>query len=813
MNFKQVAMVLAATAAAVSGADTLKLMFGPESAPESQRKFAGFEYVTPASPVWSGSDPVPAGWSYQPNGGAVFKNDSAGSVPADVLLEHGMACRKDARLRIPFVGEKAKVHVFVGDWFLGWRRFNNGQDRDTVVELSCNGRKIFGTALTPANGYREWCKLEEYSFSRKDPIWDRIVKPVLDEYSFDAVPKDGVIELDLRHILLTAVIIASTEEEMSAALAETEAARRAMFAERYPWKPQPDEPMPENVDPAEDCVLFQKGGEDDVKPWTRPKAEEVRDVIRIWAARGEQEPFRFGVLLQNDFPDLFVEVGDFTGPGGAVMKTADVADFWRERYKERGSEWTRGKIDQLWRLDPLSYVMQKNAPQCGEAGTPRMYLLDVRVPEDAAAGDWFAPLTVKAGGKIVKRGRLQLRVMDFALRYDGAAQYGFQPMHGNSTMSMPGATREEILAGMKGIIDMIRKYRFHNIALQGWGWGFESCLSLGTIIGDPGSRHFSITPEQEKAWDWWFDAVGGTRELSYVMLQPAYILQNMGWRCVPLTARRKFSDPNWFTPEMQEQCRIEREDLVTVLGEIDRFLRGKGYPTPHWYMCGEIDNYGKVGAEECSKLGEVGKRAGIITNCKINGPFGYRLAPPAFDHVWANPASPIDEKLKATIESYGHGFGTHNCGDRRFQCGFQFWRTGSEGRYQETQFYTDFMRPYCLLPWNYNTAQAYPSPDGTYRPSLPWINYRDGRDDYLYLYTLEKSIAAAPKESAARREAEKFLAMFREKVKFDPRVYHKAKFDGIEATADIKYGEWNAVSLERYRWTIACHILNLGKAR
>ena len=814
MNAKSAVVAVALASALGAGAETLKLMFGPENAPLPQCSFAGFEYVSPTSSLFSART-TPSGWAYMSakRGRGTFPNGIFGTLPADTLLEHGISCLKGTRLRIPFRGKKAFVHVFVGDWFLGWRRFNNGRDRDQVLSLACNGRMVYETKITPENAYREWCKLEDYSFSRKDPIWDRIVKPVLDEYSFEAVPKDGAIVLDLRHILLTAVVVASTEGEMAAALAETEAARKAMFAARYPWRPQPDEPMPANVKPTDACVLFQKGGEDNVKPWTRPKAEEVRDVIRVWGARGEQEPFRFGVILQRDFPDLLVEVGDFEGPGGAVMKTAEVADFWRERYKERGSETTLCRIDQLWRLDPLSYVLQENAPQCGEAGTPRMYLLDVRIPEDAAAGDWFAPLTVKAGGEVVKRGRLQLRVLDFALRYKGAAQFGFQPMHGNSTMSMPGATRESILAGIMCIVDMTQKYRFHNIAIQGWGSSFRTCFPLGKIVGEPGNRHFACAPEHEKAWDDWFRAVTKNGDLSYVMFMPRYLLLNMGWNCEALTGFAKFKDPNWYTPEKKEKCRVEREDLVTVLGEIDRFLRGKGYPTPHWSMCGEIDNFGLVGAEECCKLAEVGRRAGIVTNCKINGPLGYRMAPPIFDHVWANPASPVDEKLKATIESYGHCFGTHNCGDRRFQCGFQFWRTGSEGRYQETQFYTDFLRPYSLLPWNYNTAQAYPTPDGRYRPTLPWINYRDGRDDYLYLYTLEKCMEEAPRGSAARREAEEFLDALRRKIQFDPRAYHADYFDGIEATASMKAGEWNAVSLERYRWGVARRILDLERAR
>lgn len=795
--------LVAAVAVLEAHADVSKYMYGSADAPAEQRAFDGFVYVPDMDVqfVRGAKAKLTKGWAYSASGGATTANPNSGSLPADTLLEHGVCVDRDVVLSVPFAKDgPVKVHVWIGDWFKGWPRLYKSRVQEIYIRHG--GKTVYSETISPASSYRNWCKLEDYSYSKKDGIWDRIVKPVLTEVSFDAVAKDGAVRLDLQGILLTAVAIASSEAEMQALLAETEQARRSQFAERYPWKPKPDEPMPEGVDLSANCVIFQRNGMDAVNPWSRPRVGEVTDTIRAFAAKDEQEPFRFGVLPLKDYKTLEVAVGDFQGPEGTVLKTSEIADFWRERYKERGSEQTRGKIDQMWRLDPLSYVLQKNGPQNGEAGTPRMYDLDVFVPADAKAGDYFATLTVKGDGKVIRTGRLQLKVLPFRLRYDGAAQYGFQAGYGDSSMDAPGTTQEIQDRGIREICNMTTRYRFACISMTGWTGGFQQNHKLGTITGEPGHRMVEIAPENEKSWNWWM-SMACPKGQRYVMIQPAYLFQNLGWQMEVTRNYKKVRDKKWFTPERQKNFELELEDGARIMRTLTDFMSRKGYPTPYWNLGGEIDNYGAPGAEAAARWGEALKKVGCESIIVINGPLAAKLTPSRFDHVWANPATPVTEDLKGRIEKYGHGFGAHNCGDTRFQAGFQFWRTGAEGRYQETQFYTRYMLPFVNLPWNYNTAQAYPSLDGSYRPSLPWLLYRDGRDDYLYLYTLERTLEENKGSAAVRAEAEKFLSFLRKKIKFDPRAYHAAKFDGIEATAETLSDVWNGVSIERYRWHVA----------
>lgn len=777
-------------------AKELKLMFGEETNRQETQEFLDFRYITPEAPEFAPKsklgDKAGAGWVYTPS------ESRPGSLPADVLLEHNLWCR-DATLVLPWSEPEATVTVWIGDWKSGWRRFWG----ESEIRLEANGKAVYEQELNPQSAYDEWCRLEEYVFSKNDSIWERIVEPILMKKTFTVKPVDGRINLKMRNILLTALTVSRTPEEAAATAAKVEKERREQFATRYPWKPQPDEPMPELSPEVQKrgYVLFQKYSEDTVHPWSRPTADEVSDTIRVFAAKDEQEMLRFGVLPLKEIPELSVKVGDFAGEHGK-LETAGNADLWRERYKEQGSRQTNGIIRSMRQLDPLSYVLQEMQPQHGEVGTPRMFTLDFRVPPTAKAGDYFAPLTILSGDKVIGTARLQLKVLPFALNYKGAATYNFT-MGYSHWADWWGVHREpdEMREVMRQQSEFPYRYRFNTNQFNPWGWRIPSIFPLGSIDGPPGERRFTQTPEQQANFDWWIDQFRKDPECRYVELRPLALFANCGLR---INIREH--------PENPEMVLKDIEDLTR---QIDQMCKQRGYPEIYWYYEGEIDNRGVEHVKFMVQVAEAVKRAGATSYVTINGPLAYKMTPPVYDHIWANPATPIDENLLATIQQYGHKFGAHNSGDSRFQAGFWFWRTGGEGRYQETSIsYANYMLPYCHLPWNYNTSLVYPDPKTQgQRPSLQFLNYREGRDDYLYLYTLEKTLEAAPADAPARAAAERFLVEMKERIHLDQRKYHTETFDGIEGTAEVSTQEWNNFSTERYRWKIATLIMDLQNNR
>ncbi|NLZ62895.1 MAG: hypothetical protein GX902_03715 [Lentisphaerae bacterium] len=790
MGMKQTVFLL--LAAFILNANELKLMFGLPCEREESKQFLDFRYLTQKAPEFAPGSQFGSQWIYGPQ--------TKLSRPADVLLEHNLWCR-DAQLVLPSEFPEVTVRIWIGDWQSGWRRFW----RETEIRLTANDKVIYEKELNPKTAYEEWCKLEDYVFSRHDGIWDRLVSPILHEEVFTVKPVDGLVRLNLKNILLTALTISPTPERDREIARQVEQERRRQFAERYPWQPLPDEEMPPLTDAIRQrgYVLFQKYGEDCVHPWTRPAATEITDTIRVFAARDEQEIFRFGILPLRDLPELTVEIGDFESRNGKLV-TAEHADLWRERYKEQGSRGTMGKITSMRMLDPFSYVLQSMKPQFGEVGTPRMFCLDFRVPLEAAPGDYFAPVKILSGAKVIGTAQLQLKVLPFALCYKDAATYNFSAWycHWADWWGDYQKNKEGLRETIRKQILFPFKYRFNSNELNPWPYGMPFVFRLGNITGNPGERTFTQTPEQIANFDWWIEHFKKDPECRFILLMARPFFMNCGWN-------NKFFESR--SPEERKNCELDLKDTERITRQVDQMCKERNYPEIYWYYEGEIDNCGIEHVKFALRNAEIVNRIGATSFVTINGPLAYKMAPPAFKHVWANPATPIDEELIATIKKHGNKFGSHNSGDSRFQAGFWLWRTGAEGKYQETTFcYADYMLPYCLLPWNYNTSLSYPDPETQgQRPSLQLLNYRDGRDDYLYCHTLEQAMKRSSPETKEYQMAKQFLSDLAARIHVDQRKYHLTKFDGIEATAVVSTDEWNGFSFERYRWKIATLIMGL----
>jgi hypothetical protein len=138
----------------------------------------------------------------------------------------------------------------------------------------------------------------------------------------------------------------------------------------------------------------------------------------------------------------------------------------------------------------------------------------------------------------------------------------------------------------------------------------------------------------------------------------------------------------------------------------------------------------------------------------------------------------------------------------RMTYGFGFWHSGFK----------------TLIPWIYSYDEGDPfnyldgyymdffnrhEPDGTPIPVAMWEAYREGYDDYRYVYTLESLIAEAkrggkPAAVRAATEAEKELSGVWDAIRVQP----KYKYDGL----------WSPAEFDAYRWLVARQILSLQEA-
>jgi hypothetical protein len=138
----------------------------------------------------------------------------------------------------------------------------------------------------------------------------------------------------------------------------------------------------------------------------------------------------------------------------------------------------------------------------------------------------------------------------------------------------------------------------------------------------------------------------------------------------------------------------------------------------------------------------------------------------------------------------------------RMTYGYGFWRSGFVA----------------LIPWIYSSTTSDPlnyltgstmdflvrhEPDGTPMPVTLWEAFREGQDDYRYVYTLEQWVARAQSSgdadaAAAAERAERELDWIWERIQVLPRY----QYDGL----------WPAGDFNAYRWVVAEQILQLQSA-
>jgi len=795
-----------ALVAMARGQDTnvIKLMFGKETTDSVKTNFLDFTYVTPAATLTEGQ---PWGWIQTNKINAwVFNMDQRCSVPPDVLLEHVVFCHNGVfGVRMP--NGRVTVHLWVGEVYgLGriWASYRVRVDNKIVLDEHVTHKNI--------NSERWYLRGQSEVYRKDTDHWVRQVKPILDEYDFEVEVTNGVLALQMENVNLCAMLVAPAADtgRMKTALAEVEKARREQYAQRYPWKPQPDEPMPavRSRDEKRGYIMFQKFADDEVYPWTRPTNDEITDTIRGFAAQGEQEPLRFGILPLKELKAFAVEVGDFASPEGSKIKVKTQADLWAERYTERGCYRARGGISML---DPVCDVLMKAKPTDYEPGLPRTFTLDVRVPTNTPAGFYRAPVIFRSETKEIGQAELQLRVLPWELVF-APVPYSFQAVYvhwfdnkirkeKNNLENRHRINRRR----MEARVRFIGKYGFSASY-------FEPMRGWATIKGEPGNRHYTQTPEQAAEMDWWYQLVmndGNARQ--WIQFHFCHALWfRAGWN-MGQGIKEGWGNPN----DSKEKHAIDRQDLVRIIREYEEICRKKGYPKHYWYSCGEPDNH-PSSPEEGVEMAKVIHDAGAEALCTLNGANGARLDAPVHDIVLANAATPITEGFIKSVKNAGHKFGSHNTGCTRLAAGYQFWRLDGVSKFQEVILYVDMMLPYAYLPWNYykgdTGAAVYPTEDGLWRPTIRWLRYRDGRDDFMYMWNLEQRLAKAKAvgldQAPAVKNADAFVRSMREKIYVDPRKYSKGNTDAKEAGSNDMIG-WNPKRFARYRWAIAMHIMEL----
>ncbi len=545
-------------------------------------------------------------------------------------------------------------------------------------------------------------------------------------------------------------------------------------------------PPPRDSDRARGYVVHHRHYLENVWPNTVPYAAEVDPALEAFASLGEFEPLTFTVLPLKALSGCRVEVGELTGPGTIGRERIDVKMVQYANSRPHYTFIRRYKLtpDYLRPFDTVDLPAEVN----------QRFWLTVHVPDDARPGLYRGTVTFRPTGAPAATIPIRFRVLDLRLKSDPTKIYG---IYYRDPLDEAGYAPD----------DFSRQFYERQAELQAQDMndhGTVLCVPMSVWISVPGKPE---TPLQfTYDWDKLVKKIDRCKRYGYP--GPYIMSLNTGG----LYARHMngaslgshIADAKPAPPE------FERE-LTEMIGWIEAGRKERGLPEFVYYP---IDEPGGAPDQvkfmlQCLKaIRDGGGRTYVTADPTADS----RAPMMPFVDIWCTqPFLPEREPLLADMAkrpveywcypNHVNGENDHTTvAGARMTYGFGFWRSG-------------FL---ALIPWIYSSTSAHPfnnldggyadffnrpGPDGTVWPVPMWEAYREGWDDYRYVYTLEQLTAAAEKAklkeaAAARRVLDETWNAVEVKAKY--------KLDG-----DV----WGYREFDLRRWRIAEQLLKLQAAR
>ncbi|MBI4624075.1 MAG: hypothetical protein HY736_12780 [Verrucomicrobia bacterium] len=555
-------------------------------------------------------------------------------------------------------------------------------------------------------------------------------------------------------------------------------------AEWAKWQEEPEPasgPMPpvSEADRQRGFVLYSRPYLECVYPHTKPRAEDLNPSLRLFATPGESEPMNFVVHPLRDLTGVKVTVRA-VGP-----VPADRIDIRHVRFIQARPNYTvrfryRVVPDILEHFDALDLKAGENA----------RFWLTAHLPDDAPAGTYSGKITFTCSGGTAQV-PVTLRILPFKLRDDPGKLFGIYYRHPYDLIA--GADDEVSREYFR------RKADLEHADMVAHGTRNAVLSSGGAPADAQGNFKFNWELLAEKIALWRKHGFQGPIVMGIGTdgVYGKYMGERYG------SHLRGVKDP---------PAEFGRE-LTAMVKAIETERQKRGWPEFLYYP---VDEPGTEAAA-------VNFMVKVLQACRAAGVRTYLTADPTHEQfdplrpyvdVWCTqPFAPDRETILADTKArrveywcypnHVNGENDHTpVAGARMTYGFGFWRSG---------FRT-------LIPWIYSASTGDPlnyldgytmdffnrrEPDGTPLPVAMWEAYREGYDDYRYIYTLEQMIAEA-KQSAKGGARSAALAAERELnfVWNAIRVQPKYKHDGL----------WSPEELDVYRWLVARQILAVREA-
>ena len=608
----------------------------------------------------------------------------------------------------------------------------------------------------------------------------------------EAACPDG--RLSLRFVprsrwLVSAILVWSPEEEARVQREIIAPLEQEVYllppAEWEKWKEEPhvdNVPMPAfaEAERARGYVVHHRHYLEPVWPNTVPLAHAIDPELRAFASLGEYEPITFTVYPLKPFRACTVQVSNLT-KGRDVIPSAAV-DVRQVRYMLCRPNYTvlhvyRRNPDVLEHFDALDL----------EPNVNQRFWLTVHVPDDAAPGTYTGRVAFKPADAPPAQSPVTLRVLPIRLQEDPDTIYGIYYRHPYDSMSgaPDDVSREHFREKAELEAEDMVAHGTRNVTLDAWSPPERD-----------GKFDFNLDRLQAKFDLWNKHGFRGPVVMAINTEGVYHKYMNEGYG----SHMRDVKDPP------QEFC----DEMTRMVAALEAERNRRGWPEFLYYPVDE-PSVAPESINFMSKVLQACRAAGVRTYLTAD-PTNEGFAPlkPYVDVWCTQPFLPdrdtvLKDSAARGVEYWCYPNHVNGENDHtpvpgaRMTYGFGFWRSG---------FRT-------LIPWIYQWSVGNPfnyldgsmmdffnrsEPDGTPIPVAMWEAYREGYDDYRYVYTLQQLIEKArasnkPAAMKAADEAQKQLQFVWDSIQVQP----KYKYDDL----------WAPEEFDVYRWIIASEILKL----
>ncbi|MCY2954915.1 MAG: hypothetical protein NTU53_23545 [Planctomycetota bacterium] len=550
------------------------------------------------------------------------------------------------------------------------------------------------------------------------------------------------------------------------------------------WKQEsepPSGPLPpvSDTDQKRGFMIYSRHYLECIYPHTKPRPEDLDPPLRLFATPGEFEPTNFVVYPLKDLAGAKVIVSDI---GPVPAKNIDIRHV---RFSLARPNYT---VRYRYRIVPdmLEHVEQLDL----SAGENARFWLTIRVPDDAPAGIYNGRVTFEcSGGKAEVP--ITLRILPFKLIDDPGKIFGIYYYHPLDQVA--GATDEVSRQYFRRRAELEHQdlvaHGTRNIVLSCW---CAPADAQGNLKFD-----WELLADKISLWKKYGFQGPIVMHISTDGVYAKYMKERYG------SHLRGVKDP----PD-----EFGRE-ITAMVKAIEAERQRRGWPEFLYYPVDEPST-DEAAVSFMVKVLKACKAAGVRTYVTAD-PTHEQFAPMRpFIDVWcAQPFTPDRQTILADRKArkveywcypnHVNGENDHTpIAGARMTYGFGFWRSG-------------FL---ALIPWIYSASNGDPfnyldgssmdffnrhEPDGSLIPVAMWEAYREGYDDYRYVYTLEQLITEGSKSSkAAAREAAVVAKRELQSVWNGIRVQDKYKDAGL----------WSPAEFDVYRWIIARQIMAMKEA-